>query len=149
MKCSDSVSFKYLYGERNVISYGRFSEIRGAAVIINNHDFGTEVTVPVWEIGACDGSSFQVMIQSGRRGYVCPDHAEKVQVKDGRITVTMPAESAVILLQYRLFIFFYKFYKFIGFLSLSQHKIVKFGYLFVFMYGDDVGRSAWRMSGIR
>ncbi len=92
-------SFKYLYGERNVISYGRFSENSRAAVIINNHDFDTEVTVPVWEIGACDGSSFQVMIQSGRRGYVCPDHAEKVQVKDGRITVTMPAESAVILLQ--------------------------------------------------
>ena len=32
-------SFKYLYGERNVISYGRFSENSRAAVIINNHDY--------------------------------------------------------------------------------------------------------------
>ncbi len=44
-------SIKFLYGEHNLISYGRFDNDSKLLVIVNNSDEHRKVKIPVWEIG--------------------------------------------------------------------------------------------------
>ncbi len=44
-------SIKFLYGEHNVISYGRFDMNDRIVVVVNNSEHNKKVSIPVWEIG--------------------------------------------------------------------------------------------------
>lgn len=91
-------SFKYLYGEHGLISFGRFDENNQAVVIVNNNETEVSAQIPVWEIGACDRDRFKVLVRSGSNGYVCPEGREKISVSGGNLTAVMPPESAVVLI---------------------------------------------------
>ena len=92
-------SFKYLYGEHGIISYGRFDGEHQAAVAVNNNEHCAAVAVPVWMLGAPDKAVFCVAIKSDSNGYVCPQNREKIIVEGGKVTLTMPPQSAMVLVR--------------------------------------------------
>lgn len=88
-------SLKFLYGERNVFSYGRFTEDDFAVVILNNNDEAKKLSIPVWQIGVSDNHYMQQIMLTVEEG-----HAEdkvNYEVEKGFLTITMPKRSSTVL----------------------------------------------------
>ncbi len=88
-------SIKFLYGEYQVISYGRWDENDKFIIVINNHYESKDLEIPVWEIGINNNEIMQQMIMTTEEGFTqeeVPYHARK-----GKISITMPKYSAVLL----------------------------------------------------
>lgn len=62
-------SYKDLYGEKDLISYGRFFENNKLVVVVNNSSVNKEVEIPVWEIGVEDGDIMERLIMTNENGY--------------------------------------------------------------------------------
>lgn len=87
-------SFKPLFGEYNVISYGRFLEENVIAVVVNNNGEDRELKIPVWQLGVEDGAVMESLMVSSRDAYNvgCTDYV----VSNGEITVKLCGFSAAI-----------------------------------------------------
>ena len=88
-------SYKNLYGEYNIIGFGRFKKDSQAVTIVNNNEYEHRVDIPVWECGIPDGSIMNQAIMSERDSFRVND--AQYEVKNGRISINMPAFSSVIL----------------------------------------------------
>ena len=88
-------SYKNLFGDYNVIGYGRFKKGSQAITIVNNNDYEKQVDIPVWECGVCDMSVMKQAILSTNDGFVLDER--EYPVENGRIQVVMPPFSATIL----------------------------------------------------
>ena len=88
-------SLKFLYGEQNVISYGRFTNEEEVVVILNNDEAEKTIKIPVWEIGIFDNEVLVSLLTTSEEGH----SKEKTEyiVEKGFITITMPPISSVIL----------------------------------------------------
>ena len=88
-------SIQLLYGENNIIAYGRFTEDEQIVVIINNRSDFAEVTVPVWRIGVPMRGKMKRLMYSYVKGYtVSPD---EYLVRGGELVVNMGAQSALVV----------------------------------------------------
>ena len=88
-------SIQLLYGENNIIAYGRFTEDEQIVVIINNRSDFAEVTVPVWRIGVPMRGKMKTLMYSYVKGYtVSPD---EYLVRGGELVVNMGAQSALVV----------------------------------------------------
>lgn len=87
-------SFKALYGEYNVVAYGRFLENNILAVAANNNDVEKEIRIPVWQLGVSDDSVMESLIVSSRDSY----NVGKVDypVVNGELVVRLQGFSAAI-----------------------------------------------------
>jgi len=88
-------SIKFLYGEYNIIAYGRWDEADKIVVIINNNDVEKTVQIPVWEIGITNAEVCQQIFES-----TVDDHTTKAvryDVNRGKVTVTLEPYSGKIL----------------------------------------------------
>ena len=85
-------SFRALYGEYNVVAYGRFLEENILTIVVNNNSNEKEIKVPVWQLGVYDGDIMESLMISNHDSY----NVGKVDylVKDGKITVTLPGFGA-------------------------------------------------------
>ncbi|MCQ2491523.1 MAG: glycoside hydrolase family 13 protein [Lachnospiraceae bacterium] len=87
-------SVKYLSGEKDMFSYGRFTKKDQAVVILNNSDEDREITIPVWEIGAGDKKMVQIM-QCSAQGH------QETRVTypgyHGYVTMIVPKKSGTVL----------------------------------------------------
>ena len=90
-------SYKKLYGDYNIISYGRFTADSKAVTIINNNDSERTVVIDVWECGLNDGDIMKAAIVSDNSGY--RTDAGEYEVVSGKIKVTLNALSGVILIK--------------------------------------------------
>ena len=88
-------SLKFLYGEQNVISYGRFTNEEEVVVILNNDEAEKTIKIPVWEIGIFDNEVLVSLLTTSEEGH-SKEKTEYV-VEKGFITITMPPISSVIL----------------------------------------------------
>ena len=88
-------SLKFLYGEQNVISYGRFTNEEEVVVILNNDEAEKTLKIPVWEIGIFDNEVLVSLLTTSEEGH-SKEKTEYV-VEKGFITITMPPISSVIL----------------------------------------------------
>lgn len=88
-------SYKNLFGEYNVIAYGRFKRSSQAVTIVNNNKYEKQVDIPVWECEIPDGSIMREAIISERDTFRLDDR--EFTVDNGKITINMPAYSSVIL----------------------------------------------------
>ncbi len=88
-------SFKSLYGEYNVIAYGRFKGNSKAITVINNNDTERVLELAVWECGIADGEMLLQAISTCETGFRTDCGVYKT--KSGKIKITMPPLSGTIL----------------------------------------------------
>lgn len=88
-------SIQLLWGDNNVLAYGRFTEDEQIVVIINNHSDFVEVTVPVWRIGVPMRGKMQRLMYSYVKGYTIS--RDEYLVRGGEMVVNMGAQSALIV----------------------------------------------------
>ena len=91
-------SLKCLTLDYNFLAYGRFTKNNHSVVLINNNENEITKELSVWELGIPRDCMLQRLILTGERGYDI--NPMEIEVSAGRITVTMPKTSSMIL-QYR------------------------------------------------
>lgn len=88
-------SLKMIYGEHNIISYGRWDKDSKIVVIINNSDTRREVKVPVWEIGVTDQDTMEQLIETTKEGY---NTEEKIHfVYHGKLHMNIEPFSGLVM----------------------------------------------------
>lgn len=88
-------SMKYIGGEQNVISYGRFLKNQQSVVIVNNNDHEITKEFSVWEVGVPKETVLERLIFTSPEGYTT--EKREYEVRGGRVSITLPKTSAVIL----------------------------------------------------
>lgn len=84
-----------LHCEKNILSYGRFTEEEQIIVILNNRSELAEVTVPVWKAEVPVKTNMRRLMYSYKDGYTT--EYEKYLVRDGELVVNMGAYSALVV----------------------------------------------------
>ena len=88
-------SIKELYGDYNVIAYGRFQKDSKAIAVINNNDSERSIWLNVWELGIREKDVLKQAILTSRDGFKL-DCGEFKNV-DGKLKITLPPLSGTIL----------------------------------------------------
>ncbi len=89
-------SYKNIYGEYNVLSYGRFTKNSQAIVIINNNDSERVLELNVWECGVKSGQILNQAIITTNDSYHL--NWREYLIEDGRLNITIPANTGTILI---------------------------------------------------
>lgn len=90
-------SLKFLYGEHNVIAYGRFDMKERVIVAFHNGQGDKTFMLPVWQVGVCPGHSLKRVMLTGDWGYTT--EPQEYQVEGGELTLTLPTTSAIVLVE--------------------------------------------------
>ena len=90
-------SLKFLHGEHNVISYGRFDEKERVIVAFHNGEGEKTFMLPVWQAGVCSENPLRRVMFTGNWGYTT--EPEEYLAEGGELTLTLPATSAVVLVE--------------------------------------------------
>ena len=90
-------SLKFLHGEHNVISYGRFDEKERVIVAFHNGEGEKTFMLPVWQAGVCSENRLRRVMLTGSWGYTT--EPEEYLAEGGELTLTLPATSAVVLVE--------------------------------------------------
>ncbi len=88
-------SIKYVDAGYNYIAYGRFNKKQQCVVLVNNNNQPLTKNVTVWEIGVPREGTMVRLIETADYGY--STEPVEYQVKSGKITITLPPTSAVVL----------------------------------------------------
>lgn len=88
-------SLKWLASDYNFIAYGRFTRSHHSVVLVNNNDHEIRKEISVWELGIPKESSLKRLIFTHDRGF--DTEPVEYEVKAGKISVTMPKTSAMVL----------------------------------------------------
>ncbi len=88
-------SLKYLFGEYNIIAYGRFNKKEQSVVIINNNDYEVTKEICVWQIGVPKNCKMKRLMLTSSLGFTT--ETEEYEVASGKITVKLPPTSAIVL----------------------------------------------------
>jgi len=91
-------SLKYLLGEYNLIGYGRFNRNEQSVILINNNDHPVTKDLSVWEIGIPKETILHQLILSSDEGFTT--EKKEHPVIGGKITITLPKTSVVVLKHY-------------------------------------------------
>ncbi len=88
-------SYKQLYGEYNIIAYGRFTRQDAIVVVVNNNDDEKRVMVPVWEMGLTNNDDLEQILVSHKTGY----STERLgySIYNGFLDIGLREKSAVVL----------------------------------------------------
>ena len=90
-------SLKFLYGEHNVIAYGRFDMKERVIVAFHNGQGDKTFMLPVWQVGVCSGHSLKRVMLTGDWGYTT--EPQEYQAEGGELTLTLPTTSAIVLVE--------------------------------------------------
>lgn len=88
-------SVKKLLSGRNQIAYGRMRGSNLCAVAVNSGAEPINLRLPLWELGAPDGTVFQRMMQTSGQGYDS-GHVD-FEVREGCVELELPGFSGVLL----------------------------------------------------
>lgn len=88
-------SIIFLYGELQVISYGRFNAKEKMVVIVNSRNESFELKIPVWKIGILDKECLERVILTNEDGY----NIDKPYyfAEGGILQIEMPPQSSAIV----------------------------------------------------
>ena len=87
-------SIKFLHGEHQVISYGRFDEDNQMIVAINNSEQEKKIIIPVWEVGIKTSDVMAQVIETSLDGYTV-EEVPYLTVFKGKIEVVLKPFSSV------------------------------------------------------
>jgi alpha-glucosidase len=87
-------SYHMLVAEKDLLSYGRFSENEAVVTAVNTSEEDKEILVPTWQLGTEDGQNYEKLIETSREFYYCG--RTKIQQKEGCISIPLKAGSSVI-----------------------------------------------------
>ena len=88
-------SLKYMEAEYNVIGYGRFTRQAQSVILINNNDHEITKELSVWYLGIPKECMIKQLLLTTADGYTTEER--EYPVISGKVTVTLPATSAIIL----------------------------------------------------
>jgi len=88
-------SIKQLVSDYNVIGYGRFNQKAQNVILVNNNNYEITKTIAVWEIGVPREGKMLALLLSTEDGF--STEPVEYEVKAGKITVTLPKTSAIII----------------------------------------------------
>ncbi len=88
-------SIKVLGNARGVIAFGRFDHEGQSAVFINNNDGPVTQEFQLWTLGIRKNATLKQIMLTTEDGY--DDSGEEYWLENGRITITLPQHSAMIL----------------------------------------------------
>ena len=88
-------SIKPLGNTRGVIAFGRFDREGQSAVFINNNDGPVTQEFQLWTLGIRKNATLKQIMLTTEDGY--DDSGEEYWLENGRITITLPMHSAMIL----------------------------------------------------
>lgn len=88
-------SLLQLHDDYNVIAYGRFTQEEQSVVILNNNETAIVKELSVWEAGIPREAILEQLILTDKDGFTT--NAVYHPVKSGKLTVTLPPTSAVVL----------------------------------------------------
>ena len=88
-------SLKYMESDYNVIGYGRFTKQSQSVILVNNNDYEITKELGVWYLGIPKECTIQQLLLTTSEGYTT--EPKEYPVVSGKVKVTLPATSAVIL----------------------------------------------------
>ena len=88
-------SIKHVIGEHNVIGFGRMRKGECSLVIINNGEEDFVRDISVWHLGTPMEAVMERLMLTTADGY--DDTVEEVQVIAGKVLVSLPRTSAIVL----------------------------------------------------
>ena len=88
-------STKWLHSDYNFIAFGRFNRTHHSVILINNNDHEITKEMTVWELGIPREAEMTRLMFTGEKGF--STEPVPYEVTTGRITVTMPRTSAMVL----------------------------------------------------
>ena len=94
-QCLRDGSIKYIDADYNYLAYGRFKKEECCVVVVNNNSHEITKTLTVWEVGVPKDATMVQLLETTEEGYSI--EPKEYEVKMGKITVTLPKTSAVIL----------------------------------------------------
>ena len=88
-------SIKYVDADYNYLAYARFNREEQCVILVNNNNYELHKTVTVWEAGTAKEGTMVQLMMTHENGYT----TEPVEypVKAGKIRITLPKTSAVVL----------------------------------------------------
>ena len=88
-------SIKYVDADYNYLAYARFNREEQCVILVNNNNYELNKTVTVWEAGTAKEGTMVQLMMTHENGYT----TEPVEypVKVGKIRITLPKTSAVVL----------------------------------------------------
>lgn len=95
--CLKHGSIKFLYGEHNVISYGRFDEKDQIIVAVNNSREEKTIKIPVWEVGVKNSENLTELIATNEEGYSTEDILHFIY--NGKLILNMKPCTAIVLVK--------------------------------------------------
>ncbi|MBO4265884.1 MAG: alpha-glycosidase [Lachnospiraceae bacterium] len=84
-----------MHKDYNVIAFGRFIKNNEIIVIVNNNDCEKEMDMRVWQTGVPRESKLTRLMLTDADGF--STEPEEYEVVNGRLTITMPGTSAIVL----------------------------------------------------
>lgn len=88
-------SLKFMQADYNVIGYGRFNKKDQIAVLVNNNDYEITKELSVWHLGTPKEGVMTRLMLTTAEGYTA--ERKEYPVLSGKVTVTLPPTSAIIL----------------------------------------------------
>ena len=88
-------SGKMMMMDYNVLAYGRFTVQEQSIVVINNNDYEKKIEMKVWDIGVPREATVRRLMYTDENGFTV--QSEEYQVTNGRLEITLPKTSAVVL----------------------------------------------------
>lgn len=88
-------SLKFVLSEHNVIGYGRMKKNECSLIILNNGETEVSYEIPVWYLGVPMEGVMERLMLTTENGY--NEEKEEYYVISGRIRVTLPKTSGIIL----------------------------------------------------
>ncbi len=88
-------SIKLIGKDRGFLAFGRFSAEGQSAVFINNSDEEVTKLLRIWPIGVRRDATMKQIMLTTQDGF--DDTPEEYWMEDGRLTITLPRQSAMIL----------------------------------------------------
>ncbi len=88
-------STKWLHSDYNFIVYGRFNQTHHSVILVNNNDHEITKEMTVWELGIPRETEMTRLMFTSEKGF--STEPVTYEVTAGRINVTMPKTSAMVL----------------------------------------------------
>ena len=88
-------SLKYIDRDYNMLGYGRFNRKEATIVLVNNNDYEMNRNVSIWQLGIPKECKVKTLMLTHEEGY-STEQKEYASVA-GKISVTLPATSALVL----------------------------------------------------
>ena len=88
-------SLKFLNGENNLLCYGRFNRQQQFVIIVNNDSTTRQIDLSVWAVGIPKYGVLEQIMFTNENSY--SDHSIEYKVECGRLDITLPRYSSVIL----------------------------------------------------